>query len=112
MWSPAGRRYKCALVLADRDVEIVADRGVHAKADADDWKSFCQTIKAEFHHSNYEASVVKRIGDVTELLNMHFPTSVRSLEGYRCSSCTQCAARARRLEELSLEKEVRCPPAF
>ena len=68
------------LLLADRDVEIVADRGVHAKVDANDWESICRTMEAEFRLSNYESGVVKGIGDVTELLKKHFPASVTSFE--------------------------------
>jgi uncharacterized membrane protein len=63
------------LLLADRDVEIVADRGVHGKVTADDWESICRHMEADFRLSRYESGVVKGIRDVTELLKKHFPVT-------------------------------------
>ncbi len=68
------------LLLADRDVEIVADRGVHAKVDANEWESICRSMEDEFRHSRYESGVVKGVGDVTALLKRHFPSSRTPLE--------------------------------
>src|SRR3954453_21223042 len=36
------------LLLADRDVDILADRGVHAKIDQAEWKNICAVMEAEF----------------------------------------------------------------
>lgn len=36
------------VLLADRDVEIVADRGIHAKVGPDGWEAICRTMETAF----------------------------------------------------------------
>src|SRR5882757_9715776 len=36
------------LLLADRDVEIVADRGIDAKVGADKWEEICKEMETQF----------------------------------------------------------------
>lgn len=62
------------LLLADRDVEIVADRGIHAKAGSQEWQSICRQMETAFKHANYEGGVVNGIQAVTQHLMKHFPT--------------------------------------
>ncbi|EIF30854.1 putative membrane protein [Burkholderia sp. Ch1-1] len=61
------------LLLADHDVEIVADRGVHARVGPGEWEAICQRMEAEFKRGNYEAGVLSGVEQVTELLRKHFP---------------------------------------
>jgi uncharacterized membrane protein len=61
------------LLLADHDVEIVADRGVHAKVHAAEWEAICRNMEAAFMLAKYEAGVLRGIEQVTELLKRHFP---------------------------------------
>jgi len=61
------------LLLADRDVEIVADRGIHAKAGSQEWQSICRQMEAEFKDANYKGGVVSGIQAVTQHLIKHFP---------------------------------------
>lgn len=61
------------LLLADRDVEIVADRGVHAHVHAAEWETICQRMEASFRHGQYEAGVLLGVEQVSELLKKHFP---------------------------------------
>jgi uncharacterized membrane protein len=61
------------LLLADRDVEIVADRGIHAKAGSQEWQSICRQMEAEFKDANYKRGVVSGIQAVTQHLIKHFP---------------------------------------
>jgi uncharacterized membrane protein len=61
------------LLLADHDVEIVADRGVHARVHAAEWEAICQCMEAEFRLGRYEAGVLRGVELVTELLKRHFP---------------------------------------
>jgi uncharacterized membrane protein len=63
------------LLLADRDVEIVADRGIHAKVGAPEWESICRTMEAAFQQANYAGGVVSGIQAVTRHLTKHFPAS-------------------------------------
>lgn len=61
------------LLLADRDVEIIADRGIHAKAGSREWESICRKMETAFKQANYEAGVVSGIQAVTRHLIQHFP---------------------------------------
>lgn len=61
------------LLLADRDVEIVADRGIDAKVGADGWEKICQAMEAEFRSGRFEHGVIKGIEAVSRELAKHFP---------------------------------------
>ena len=63
------------LLLADRDVEIVADRGIHARVGLEEWEKICRTMEAAFKQENYEGGVVSGIQAVTQHLMKHFPAS-------------------------------------
>ena len=63
------------LLLADRDVEIVADRGVHAKVGAQKWENICRSMETAFKQADYEGGVVSGIQAVTQHLTKHFPAS-------------------------------------
>jgi uncharacterized membrane protein len=61
------------LLLADRDVEIVADRGVHARVHAEEWEAICHCMEAEFRRARYESGVLQGVEQVSALLKRHFP---------------------------------------
>jgi uncharacterized membrane protein len=61
------------LLLADRDVEILADRGIAALVGAAEWEKICQAMEAEFGKGNFEAGVLKGIAAVSRHLVKHFP---------------------------------------
>lgn len=61
------------LLLADRDVEIVADRGIYAKAGSREWESICRKMETAFKQKNYEGGVVSGIQAVTQHLIRHYP---------------------------------------
>lgn len=61
------------LLLADRDVEIVADRGIHAKIGAEAWEAICREMEAAFRDGKFEAGVLAGIHAVGEHLARHFP---------------------------------------
>ena len=61
------------VLLADREVEIVADRGVHAKVGLREWEKICRKIETAFKQANYEAGVVSGVQAVTQHLVAHFP---------------------------------------
>ena len=63
------------LLLADRDVEIVADRGIHAKVGLEEWEKICRTMETAFEQANYEGGVVSGIQAATQHLMKHFPAS-------------------------------------
>jgi uncharacterized membrane protein len=61
------------LLLADHDVEIVADRGIDAKIGAAGWEKICKAMEADFRGGNFEAGVIKGIEAVSRQLAAHFP---------------------------------------
>ena len=61
------------LLLADRDVEIVADRGIDAKVGPQEWERICRKMEAAFRQADYEGGVVSGIQEVTRHLAEHFP---------------------------------------
>ena len=61
------------LLLADRDVEIVADRGIHSKVGSRGWEKICRKMETAFKQANYEGGVVSGIQEVTQHLMKYFP---------------------------------------
>jgi uncharacterized membrane protein len=61
------------LLLADRDVEIVADRGIHAHVGTDVWKAVCRKMEAAFREGRYAEGVEAGIAEINGLLARHFP---------------------------------------
>ncbi|HKG99835.1 MAG TPA: TPM domain-containing protein [Bradyrhizobium sp.] len=61
------------LLLADRDVEIIADRGIDAKVGTDGWEKICKEMEAQFKAGNFERGVIAGIEAVSRQLTTHFP---------------------------------------
>jgi len=61
------------LLLADRDVEIIADRGINAKVEPAAWLAICQDMENRFRTSEFEHGVIDGITAITKLLQQHFP---------------------------------------
>jgi uncharacterized membrane protein len=61
------------LLLADRDVEIIADRGINARVGADGWEKICRKMETDFKAGNFERGVIKGIEAVSHELAKHFP---------------------------------------
>lgn len=61
------------LLLADRDVEIIADRGVHAKTGAQAWETICREMESAFRQAEYRQGVIRGIDAVAQRLAVHFP---------------------------------------
>ena len=61
------------LLLADRKVEIIADRGIDAKVGAAGWEKICADMQTEFSSGNFERGVIQGIEAVSEQLAAHYP---------------------------------------
>jgi uncharacterized membrane protein len=61
------------LLLADRDVEIVADRGVAAKVTPVEWELICREMEVHLREGRYEAGALAGIRAASDLLARHFP---------------------------------------
>ena len=62
------------LLLADRRVEIVADRGIHARVGPGGWEALCRDMEASFRSAQYEQGAIKCIDAVAQHLSRHFPS--------------------------------------
>jgi uncharacterized membrane protein len=61
------------LLLADRDVEIVADRGIDRRVGSEAWQAICTRMEAAFRASRHGDGVVQGIEEISRLLAAHFP---------------------------------------
>jgi uncharacterized membrane protein len=61
------------LLLADRTVEIVADRGIDAHVGAAGWRKICAAMEADFRSGDFSGGVIKGIAAVSQQLAMYFP---------------------------------------
>jgi uncharacterized membrane protein len=61
------------LLLADRDVEIVADRGIHERVGSRAWEEVCREMEAAFRQGRFEAGVLGGIERVSRYLETSFP---------------------------------------
>jgi uncharacterized membrane protein len=59
--------------LADRDVEIVADRGIARLVPPAEWQAICDTIRASFRQGAYEAGALAGVEAIGAVLARHFP---------------------------------------
>jgi len=61
------------LDLLDRQVEIVADRGIHAKVVDGYWEGVCRRMESAFQAGDFEGGALAAIADITTVLRQHFP---------------------------------------
>ncbi len=61
------------LLLADKDVEIVADRGIDRRVGHAAWESICGAMQREFQAGRFEHGVMLGVQAVSDLLATHFP---------------------------------------
>jgi uncharacterized membrane protein len=61
------------LLLADRDVEIVADRGIHGKVGAAAWEAVCRKMETAFRAGRYADGADAGVADINALLVEHYP---------------------------------------
>jgi uncharacterized membrane protein len=61
------------LLLADREVEIIADRGIDAKVGREGWQKICAAMETDFRSGNFSGGVIKGINAVSRELATYFP---------------------------------------
>ncbi|SFI99274.1 TPM domain-containing protein [Nitrosomonas sp. Nm34] len=63
------------LLLADHDVEIVADRGIEAKVDHKEWENICHEMEAAFQKGQFEEGILAAISTIDNQLRKYFPVA-------------------------------------
>ncbi len=61
------------VLLADRDVEIVADRGIAARVAPAEWESICRAMESELRAGRFADGAVTGVRGAGALLARHFP---------------------------------------
>src|ERR1700747_3176161 len=61
------------LLLADRKVEIIADRGIDARVGARGWQDICRTMETDFRAGQFEAGAIKGVEAVSRQIATYFP---------------------------------------
>ena len=68
------------LLLADRRIEIVADRGVAGLVSAEQWRGVCQLMEERLRAGQHADAVVAGVEAVGDLLAAHFPRDPGSVD--------------------------------
>lgn len=66
------------VLLADRVVEIVADRGYAEKVAASEWAQVCRLIEQAFQRGEFERGTVEGVAAASKLMARHFPSRDRN----------------------------------
>lgn len=61
------------LLLADKRVEIVADRGIHNKVGATAWEAICGEMQRAFAAGRFREGVSFGVVAISDLLAAHYP---------------------------------------
>ena len=59
--------------LADRDVEIVADRGFEGKVSPPEWEAVCRLMEEHFRAGRFQVGAIAGVDAIGNLLTRHFP---------------------------------------
>jgi uncharacterized membrane protein len=74
VWDTANNNGVLIYVLfADRDVEIVADRGIAARVTQAEWEQVCREIESHYREGRFAQGSVAGVRAVGRLLELHFP---------------------------------------
>jgi len=61
------------MLLADRDVEIIADRGIDARVGQPAWEAICRTMESACRAGRYAEGVEQGVRAIADLLAVHSP---------------------------------------
>jgi hypothetical protein len=68
------------LQLVDRDIEIVADRGISRRIASGEWEAICRRMEEAFRAGRFEPGVLAGIEEVSALLTRHFPAAGQNVD--------------------------------
>ena len=74
VWDTAARNgVLIYLLLADRDIEIVADHGFDGRVNEAEWQEVCRCMENEFRAGQFEAGALAGVRRVSQLIARYFP---------------------------------------
>ena len=59
--------------LADRNVEIIADRGFQGRVSAAEWEAVCRLMEEHFRAGRFQVGAIAGVDAIGNLLARHFP---------------------------------------
>jgi uncharacterized membrane protein len=65
------------VLLADRSVEIVADRGLQGRVRPAEWEAVCRLMQEHFRAGRFESGSIAGVDAVGALLARHFPAETK-----------------------------------
>lgn len=68
------------LLLADHDVEIIADRGIASRVGNEAWEAICRQMETAFREGQFESGVITGIGAIGTHLQEYFATERKAGE--------------------------------
>ena len=68
------------LLLADRDVEIVADRGIDRRVGTQAWEAICRGMESSLASGRHREAVLAGIAGIEAHLARHFPPNARDAD--------------------------------
>lgn len=63
------------LLMADHDVEILADRGINRHLGQQGWESIVKVMQEKFRQGRFEEGVIYAITEIGKSLQQHFPAT-------------------------------------
>lgn len=68
------------LLLADKSVQIIADRGINKRVPQAKWDEIARAMQTEFSQGNFQRGSLLGIERITALLVRHFPATEDNLD--------------------------------
>jgi hypothetical protein len=62
------------VLIADHAIEIVADRGIHARVAESEWLAVCAQLRERFVAGDFESGAIAAVVAVSAILAQHFPS--------------------------------------
>jgi uncharacterized membrane protein len=60
------------LLLAERDIELVADRGINQYVNQGEWEAIVQSLSSALHEDRFEDGLTQALEEVSAILVRHF----------------------------------------
>lgn len=71
------------LLLADRKVQIIADRGIHRDVGTQGWEEICREMESQFRFGRFEEGAISGIRAVARHLARHYPAQGENVNELR-----------------------------
>ena len=73
VWRGVSARSRAIELFAERDVEIVADRGFNGKVSAEEWERVCRRMEGALRERRHADAVIDGVHAVSSIIARHFP---------------------------------------